>query len=76
MAAFRFKIVPHSTRAGVEIVEVWHGDVFVGALYPGDDAHYEVRFVSKFLDVCFHERGHPPAIRISLERPPAGKYLV
>jgi hypothetical protein len=32
-----FKIVPHSFKPGVNIVEVWLGDKLVGAVYPDGD---------------------------------------
>jgi len=31
-----FKIVPHSIRPGVDVVEIWFGDKMVATLYPRD----------------------------------------
>lgn len=62
----RFQIKPHGERSGVEMVEVWIGDQFVGALYPGDRDD-EIRFVSKHLmTAVLFDNSFPPVVQIML----------
>ena len=61
----RFKICPHAERAGEEMVEVWIGDRFFGAIYPGE-RDGELRFVSKHLVAATLDERHPPAVDIFL----------
>jgi len=61
----RFRIAPHGERPGEQMVEVWIGDQFVGALYPGDRDD-EVKFVSKHLMSAVLDRAFPPAVLMML----------
>jgi len=61
----RFKVYPHSERPGEEMVEVWVGDQFVGALYPGERSD-ELRFVSKHLVSATIDERAPPTVEIML----------
>lgn len=61
----RFVIKPHSVRSGVEMVEVFVGDQFVGAFYPGDRDD-EVRFVSKHLLSATLNETFPPMVQVFL----------
>jgi hypothetical protein len=54
MMAITFKVKPHATRDGEQMVEVWRDDLFIAGIYPGnpvnagEDAHC-VSIVSKYL---------------------------
>jgi hypothetical protein len=61
--SYRFKIVAHSTRPGEELVEVYDGEDFVGALYPG---MRRVRFISKYIAAAVLDQRHPATVEIIL----------
>lgn len=44
-----FKIAPHTSRPGVEVVEVFVGETFLGVITP-DDAGRGIRIISKYLE--------------------------
>jgi hypothetical protein len=53
----QFRLVPHSKKIGVAIVEVWRDDEFVAAIYPTEDG---VKIVSKQLGPVIRENVPPP----------------
>jgi hypothetical protein len=61
----RFVIKPHSVREGTDMVEVFVGDQFVGALYAGEREN-ELRFMSKHLVSIALDEAYPPAVDIFL----------
>jgi hypothetical protein len=65
MSSTRFVIKPHDIRSREQMVEVWIGGEFVGALYPGIRSD-ELRFVSKHLVSSSLDSAYPPALQILL----------
>ena len=50
MIDFRIKV--HSVRPGVQVVEIWDDEVFIGTITPGNSAaaQLNVRVISKYVD--------------------------
>jgi hypothetical protein len=65
MSSTRFVVQSHDIRTGEQMVEVWVGGEFVGALYPGTRSD-ELRFVSKHLVSSNLDSAYPPALQILL----------
>lgn len=61
----RFEVKPHIGGRDAEMVEVWIGDQFVGALYPGDRED-ELKFISKHLMGGAIDDGYPATLHIVL----------
>jgi hypothetical protein len=53
----QFRLVPHSKRLDVAIVEVWRDDEFVAGIYPTDEG---IKIVSKHLGLVIRENMSPP----------------
>jgi hypothetical protein len=52
-----FKLAPHTSRAGVEIIEIWMDGHFVGTLTP-NDTQDGVKLISRHMDTCWSDT-HP-----------------
>lgn len=60
----RFTIRPHTEKPDVQMVEVWLGNTFVGALYPSENG---CKFVSKYLETATVDETFPPTVEILLD---------
>ncbi|GAI95508.1 unnamed protein product [marine sediment metagenome] len=47
MANTEFRVKPHGTLPGNQMVEFWRDGVFVAGIYPHEDG---IRIVSKYID--------------------------
>lgn len=63
--AMHFRVTPHSSEPGVEVVEVWIEDEFVATITPGDAANGAIRVTSKYLyGAKVIESGLPPVAEV------------
>ncbi len=65
MANSEFRVKPHGTLPGNQMVEFWRDGVFVAGIYPHEDG---IRIVSKYMDGVEHEPGYPPAVVVQLSK--------
>ncbi|GAI72553.1 unnamed protein product [marine sediment metagenome] len=65
MANSEFRVKPHGTLPGNQMVEFWRGGVFVAGIYPHEDG---IRIVSKYMDGVEQELGYPPAVVVQLSK--------
>ena len=59
----KFKVKPHETMPGNQMVEFWRDGVFMAGIYPHEDG---IRIVSKFMDGVNQEPGYPPSVVVHL----------
>ncbi|MBA7645901.1 hypothetical protein ES703_53661 [subsurface metagenome] len=60
-----FRVKPHGTLPGNQMVEFWQGGVFVAGIYPHEDG---IRIVSKYIDGVEHKPEYPPAVVVQLSK--------
>ena len=65
MANIEFRVKPHGTLPGNQMVEFCRDGVFVAGIYPHEDG---IRIVSKYMDGVEHEPGYPPAVVVQLSK--------
>ena len=65
MANIEFRVKPHGTLPGNQMVEFYCDGVFVAGIHPHEDG---IRIVSKYIDGVEHEPGYPPAVVVQLSK--------
>ncbi|GAH85636.1 unnamed protein product [marine sediment metagenome] len=65
MANMEFRVKPHETMPGNQMVELWRDGVFMAGVYPHEDG---IRIVSKYMDGVEHEPGYPPGVVMHLTK--------
>lgn len=55
---FEFRVCPHLSIIGKEMVEIWRDGVFVAGLYPHEDG---IRVVSKYMKGVSEDKAFPPS---------------
>ena len=65
MANIEFRVKPHGTLPGNQMVEFCRDGVFVAGIHPHEDG---IRIVSKYIDGVEHEPGYPPAVVVQLSK--------
>ncbi len=69
MANTEFRVKPHGTLPGQQMIEFWRDGQFVAGIYPHQDG---IRVVSKYMTGVSEEAGLPPAAIIFLGKEPVG----
>ncbi len=64
--AEEFKVKPHKSSLGKEMIEYWRDGKFVAGIYPHQDG---IRVVSKYMVGTKPEGGFPAAVVVELAGP-------